>query len=92
MTQPTYFTWDRQGVAYHAVAMPLTKTHWTYVTALPTATFEAATKDLLRTSALTVAVGVVLAVLATMMLVRPITLGLRRLTTADLTLVRSPSW
>ena len=68
VTQPTSFKWDRQGVAYHAVAMPLTRTHWTYVTALPMATFEAATQDLLRTSALAVALGLVLAFVAIMLL------------------------
>jgi methyl-accepting chemotaxis protein len=81
-TQRVLFNWNTQGVSYHAVAMPLSRTHWTYVTALPTAAFEAATQDLLRTSAVAVAIGVVLAFLATLLLTRPITDGLRRLTAA----------
>src|SRR5262249_36183673 len=74
--------WNSQGTSYHAVAMPLGKTRWTYVAALPTATFEAATQDLLRTSALAVAIGLVLAIGLTFLLTRPMTSGLRRLAAA----------
>jgi C4-dicarboxylate-specific signal transduction histidine kinase len=81
-SQMTVFSWQNQGVTYRAVAMPLSKTHWTYVSAMPISAFEAASQDLLRTSALAVALGVVLALAATLLLTRPITGGLRRLTAA----------
>ena len=67
-TQRTVFTWQAGGTTYHAVAMPLGKTHWTYVSAMPVSAFEAASQDLLRTSALAVALGVVLALVATLLL------------------------
>src|SRR6202022_1627069 len=66
----------------------LGKTHWTYVAALPVSVFEAASQDLLRTSALAVALGFLLALAATLLLMRPITSGLRRLTAAARGLAR----
>src|SRR5579859_4804433 len=87
-TQKTNFSWESQGVAYRAVAMPLGKTRWTYVSAMPVTAFEAASQDLLRTSALAVGLGVVFAFLATVLLTRPITGGLRQLTAAARGLAR----
>ena len=81
-TKETVFSWQNQGVTYRAVAMPLGKTHWTYVSAMPISAFEAASQDLLRTSALAVAVGLVLTLGATLLLTGPITGGLRKLTAA----------
>jgi methyl-accepting chemotaxis protein len=78
------FTWRTQGTEYHAVALPLQATHWTYVAALPATSFDAAALDLLRTSALAVLVGLLLATAAAMLLTRPVAAALRRLTrTAD---------
>jgi methyl-accepting chemotaxis protein len=88
VTHKTVFSWQTQGVTYHAVAMPLGKTHWTYVSAMPVSIFEAASQDLLRTSAVAVALGLVLALAATLLLTRPITGGLRRLTAAARGLAR----
>jgi methyl-accepting chemotaxis protein len=82
------FSWNSQGTSYHAVAVPLTNTHWTYVFALPTSTFEATTQDLLRTSALAVALGLVLVMGLTVLLMRPIARGLQQLTTASRRLAR----
>jgi methyl-accepting chemotaxis protein len=80
ITNQVSFSWHSHGVDYHAVALPLSATHWSYVVALPAATFDAAAVDLLRTSALAVAVGLLLATLATVWLTRPVAHALRRLT------------
>lgn len=79
-TDRTIFDWTSQGTAYHAVAMPLHSTHWSYVTALPAATFKAATQDLLRTAALAVAIGLLFAIGLTLLVTRPLARGLRLLT------------
>ena len=81
-TQRVVFNWHSQGVTYHAIAMPLNKTHWTYVTALPETTFEAASQDLLRTSALAILVGLLLAAAIMIAVTRPLAAGLRRVTDA----------
>src|SRR5205823_29228 len=81
-TQQTIFNWETRGTTYHAVAVPLTRTHWTFVTSLPTASFEAATQDLLRTSMLAIILGLILAFAATIVTTRPMAAGLRRVTAA----------
>lgn len=81
-THPTSFTWQTHGTTYHAVATPLANTQWTYVAALPVASFEAASIELLRTSSVAVAVGALLAALVIMLLMRPLADGLRQLTVA----------
>jgi methyl-accepting chemotaxis protein len=80
ITRQTAFTWRTQGVEYHAVALPLSATHWTYVAALPAVTFDAAAIDLLRTSTLAVVLGLLLATVATVLLTRPVARALRGLT------------
>ena len=84
VSSKTSFAWHTQGLEYHAVALPLQATHRTYVAALPAASFNAAALDLLRTSALAVVVGLLLATAAAVLLTRPVATALRRLTsTAD---------
>jgi methyl-accepting chemotaxis protein len=78
--QVTSFDWQTHGTTYHAVATPLGTTKWTYVAALPSSTFMAASSDLLRVSALAVALGIVIAAGLVMLLMRPVRNGLRRLT------------
>ena len=80
VSSKTSFAWHTQGLEYHAVALPLQATHWTYVAALPAASFNAAALDLLRTSALAVVVGLLLATAAAVLLTRPVATALRRLT------------
>jgi methyl-accepting chemotaxis protein len=82
VTSRTVFTWQSEGSSYHAVAMPLTRSGWTFVAALPTASFDAAAQDLLRTSALAVAVGLLLSIGLIVSVMRPIAFGLRTLTAA----------
>jgi methyl-accepting chemotaxis protein len=82
ITQPVLFDWHSQGTTYRAVAMPLANTHWTYISALPLSAFEAPTQDLLRTSAFAIALGLLLAIAATLLLTRPLATGLRRLARA----------
>jgi methyl-accepting chemotaxis protein len=45
---PTSFNWNLGGVTYHATVLPLGETNWTYVAALPVATFESAANDFRR--------------------------------------------
>ena len=78
--QVTSFDWKTHGTTYHAVATPLGTTQWTYVAALPSSTFMAATNDLLRTSALAMVLGVIVAGALVMLLMRPVRNGLQRLT------------
>ena len=52
------FDWTLKGIAYHALAMPLTQTDWTYVAALPFDTFQAAARDLLRLAVIAALVGI----------------------------------
>ena len=80
VAQSTSFDWQTHGTTYHAVAIPLGTTHWTYVAALPTSTFLAATTDLLRTSAAVVVLGLLLAGAAVLLLMRPVRKGLQQLT------------
>jgi methyl-accepting chemotaxis protein len=82
ISQPVLFDWHSQGTTYRAVAMPLSNTHWTYITALPLSAFEAPTQDLLRTSALAIALGLLLAIAAMLLVTRPLATGLRRLASA----------
>jgi methyl-accepting chemotaxis protein len=82
VTSRMVFTWQSEGSSYHAVAVPLTRTGWTFVAALPTASFDAAAQDLLRTSALAVMVGLLLVIGLIVWLMRPIAFGLRTLTGA----------
>jgi methyl-accepting chemotaxis protein len=82
-TQPKVFDWQpAQGGSYHAVVRPLSNTRWTYVSALPTTTFEAAATDLLRTSAVAVLAGLVLAIGLAVLATRPLASGMRRITRA----------
>ncbi|MBV8713850.1 MAG: HAMP domain-containing protein [Chloroflexi bacterium] len=88
ITSRTVFSWNSNGASYHAVAMPLSRVHWTYVSALPVATFEATTLDLLKTSALAIVAGLLLAIAIIGLLMRPVATGLRQLTEAARRLAR----
>jgi methyl-accepting chemotaxis protein len=81
-TSRTVFNWQHAGASFHAVAMPLSRTHWTYVAALPETAFAATSADLLRQSVLAVAAGLLLVIFATILLMRPVARGLGRLTAA----------
>src|SRR5204863_622167 len=64
------WTSQRAGVEYHAAAVPLHYATWTYVSALPTMTFEAAARDFLRSAGLAAVVALLLAGLTVTALAR----------------------
>jgi methyl-accepting chemotaxis protein len=80
--QPTVFNWTLKGVAYHALAMPLTQTDWTYVASLPFETFEAAARDILRFAVIAALVGIGVAIAAGALIARRLSRPLLRLTSA----------
>jgi HAMP domain-containing protein len=80
--QPTVFNWTLKGVAYHALAMPLIQTDWTYVAALPFDTFQAAARDLLRLAVIAALVGIGVAIAAGALIAQHLSRPLLRLTSA----------
>jgi HAMP domain-containing protein len=80
--QPTVFDWTLQGVAYHALAMPLVQTDWTYVAALPFDTFEASARDILRFAIIAALVGIGVAFAAGALIAQRLSRPLLRLTSA----------
>src|SRR6266508_4997639 len=48
VSQPILFDWRMHGMQFRALARPLTRTPWSYVAALPVATFDAPARDFLR--------------------------------------------
>ncbi|HEV8632637.1 MAG TPA: methyl-accepting chemotaxis protein [Chloroflexota bacterium] len=74
----TVFTWELNGATYLALAAPLRETGWTYVTAVPEATFQASARRFLWTAvgiaALALLVGTWLAVFAARRIGRPVNL------------------
>jgi HAMP domain-containing protein len=87
--QPTVFDWTLKGVAYHALAMPLIQTDWTYVSALPFDTFQASARDLLRLAAVAALVGIGVAFAAGALIAQHISSPLMRLTSATRLMVDS---
>jgi C4-dicarboxylate-specific signal transduction histidine kinase len=82
VTQPTSFDWTTTGAYYHALAMPLTQTDWTYVAALPFDTFEAASRDLLQLAVVAALVGVGVAFAAGALIAQHLSRPLLHLTSA----------
>jgi HAMP domain-containing protein len=80
--QPTVFGWTHIGIAYRALAMPLIQTDWTYVSALPFDTFQAAARDLLRLAVIAALVGIGVAIAAGALIARRLSRPLLRLTSA----------
>jgi methyl-accepting chemotaxis protein len=80
--QPTVFRWTRSGIAYHARAMPLIQTDWTYVAALPVDTFQAAARDLLRLAVTAALVGIGVAFAAGALIAQRLSRPLLRVTSA----------
>jgi methyl-accepting chemotaxis protein len=73
ISAPIVFSWQTSGSPYHALATPLVNTRWTYVAALPTATFEAAARDFLRNAGIGAGFGLVLAAILSIVLARRLT-------------------
>ncbi|MGE3270336.1 MAG: methyl-accepting chemotaxis protein [Chloroflexota bacterium] len=86
--QQKTISWTSNGVKYHALAMPLASTSWTYVTALPVATFERAATSFLQAALIAALVGLAITCLLTVLLVRPISRKLGAITAAARALAR----
>src|SRR6185437_10474016 len=69
-----------KGVAYHALAMPLTQTDWTYVASLPFDTFEASARDILWFAIVAALVGIGVAIAAGALVARRLSRPLLHLT------------
>ena len=87
--QPAVFGWTVNGVAYRALAVPLTQTDWTYVSALPFSTFQAAARDLLRLAVIAALVGIGVAFAAGALIAERLSRPLLRLTAASRLMVDS---
>jgi methyl-accepting chemotaxis protein len=72
------FSWQLNGRSYLALAVPLRETGWTYITAVPEASYQAAARQFLTTAigiaALALLVGTWLAIVAARRLGRPVNL------------------
>ena len=73
-------TWKSGGTRFHAVAQPLHVLPWTYVSALPVGTFDAAARDFLRNALLAAIIGLVIGSALLLLFARSISGSLRRLT------------
>jgi methyl-accepting chemotaxis protein len=75
-------SWTTGGIAYHALAVPLTSTRWTYVTALPIATFEAAANAFLIWAIVAAVVGLIISCAVTVIYARRISHSFGKITAA----------
>jgi diguanylate cyclase (GGDEF)-like protein/PAS domain S-box-containing protein len=82
IASPTVLNWHLNGVPLHAVAVPLEKTHWTYISALPLTSFQEAAQDLLRTGLLALVLGLACASVLAVLIARPLTRTVRVVTAA----------
>jgi hypothetical protein len=87
--EPTVFNWTLKGVDYHALAMPLTQTDWTYVASLPFDTFEASARDILRFAVVAALIGIGVAIAAGALIAQRLSRPLLRLTGAARLMVDS---
>ena len=71
------FPWHTRGIQYHAVAVPVRQTHWTYVAALPVNTFDAAARQFRRDAALAGLLGLLLAAVVAVLFSRPLARSLK---------------
>ncbi len=74
------FNWKLGGIDYRAVALPLAQTQWTYVAALPVATFQSAANDFLRNAAITAILAMLLAFALAVLFARPMAQAANRVT------------
>ncbi|MCC7367924.1 MAG: EAL domain-containing protein [Chloroflexi bacterium] len=88
---PTTLTWSNGSSELRAVAVPLSTTSWSYVAALPVATFQAAANDFLRHALLWAALALAISATVGVVLARRIssalsavTVAARRITSGDL--------
>jgi diguanylate cyclase (GGDEF)-like protein len=76
------FTWKVDGTELRAVAIPLRGTSWSYVSALPVATFQVASNELLRSAILWSAVALLIAAAIAAHVARRISRALSQVTAA----------
>ena len=74
------FQWGSGDVLRHAVAVPLRQTRWSYVVALPVATFEKSARAFLRNGIISGALGLLLASLLAVVFARRVVGPIQRLT------------
>ena len=79
-TDEQTFAWRLEGTAYHALTIPLQKTRWTYVAALPVATFERSARHFLYAGLVWAGVGLGLAIVVALLFSRRVAGPIRRLT------------
>ena len=79
---PRVFTWRVNGADYRALALPLEETRWTYVAALPVATFEARANTFLRGALASAALAFLLATALALLFARPLARGIHHLAVA----------
>src|SRR5579883_249380 len=79
---PRAFSWSVNDTDYRALALPLQQTRWTYVAALPVATFEARAETFLRGALASAALASLLATALALLFARPMVWRIRRLAVA----------
>ncbi len=79
-TDEQVFAWTLSDTPYHALTMPLQKTRWTYIAALPVATFERAARQFLYTGLVWAGAGLALAIAIALLFSRRVAGPIRQLT------------
>lgn len=78
-----FFAWvNASKTAYHALSIPLKRTPWSYVAALPARSFEGPADDLERTGLIWAVLGLVITALAAVLFARRMTQPVVELTAA----------
>lgn len=88
VSRPILFDWRLHGVHFRALARPLSRTPWTYVAALPVATFDAPARDFLRNAVVAAAIGLLTGTVSVLLFARSVAGRLRRVTVAAQGLAR----
>jgi diguanylate cyclase (GGDEF)-like protein/PAS domain S-box-containing protein len=88
VSRPILFDWRMHGVHFRALARPLSRTPWTYVAALPVATFDAPARDFLRNAVLAAAIGLLIGTVSVLLFAQSLASRLRRVTVAAQGLAR----
>ena len=76
------------GMHFRALARPLTRTPWSYVAALPVATFDAPAREFLRNAVVAAAIGLLVGTVSVLLFARSVANRLRRVTLAAQGLAR----
>ncbi len=70
--QPILFDWQMHGMHFRALARPLTWTPWSYVAALPVATFDAPAREFLRNAVVAAAIGLLVGTVSVLLFARSV--------------------